>query len=189
MSHVPATPSIKVFKSFGYRDVTRQWSNRYHFNGGTPADAAHWTTLSDAIVTAEKILYDNVMTIVKTVGYAAGSDVPVFTKTYSTVGTLVTTGGQKAPGDAAALIRYATTARTPKNHPVYLFNYFHGVYNTSTDNDRILAGQITNYGTYAGDWLSGFSDGTNTYVRAGPNGATATGSLVETFITHRDFPR
>jgi hypothetical protein len=27
-----------------------------------------------------------------------------------------------------------------------------------------------------------------TLVRAGPNGATATGSLVEEYVTHRDFP-
>jgi hypothetical protein len=141
------------------------------------------------VVTAEHQIYASDVTIVQTYGYAAGSDVPVFTKTYSTVGVLTTTGGQKAPGDAAALMRFATAARTPKNHPVYLFNYWHGVYNTATDNDRILTGQATAYGTYAGLWLSGFSDGTLTLVRAGPNGATATGQALRTFITHRDFPR
>lgn len=186
---VAATPSIKVTKSFLYKGSTRTWSNRYHFNGGTPADSAHWTTLSDAIVTAEKATLLNNITIVGTVGYAAGSDVPVFSKTYSTVGTMAGGTGIITPGDCAGLIRYSTTARTPKNHPVYLFNYYHGVLRDAAGADLVYASQKTLMQTYASQWITGFSDGTITAVRAGPNGATATGSLVEAFLTHRDFPR
>jgi hypothetical protein len=187
---VAATPSIKVIKSLPYRGGTRLFSNRYHFNGGTPADAAHWTTLSDAIVTAEKAIYHSNIHIVETIGYAAGSDVPVFTKTYSTAGTQTYSGSENA-GQSAALVRYATTARTPKNHPVYLFNYYHPGWSVGTgDPDSVLAAQSTQLAAYAASWdTAGFSDGTNTYKRAGPNGASATGHTVETYITHRDFPR
>lgn len=184
-----ATPSVRVLKTFAYRGTTRTYSNRYHFNGGTPSDVTHWQTLFDAIVLAEKAIYDNGTTITECIGYAAGSEVPVATKSYSTVGTGAPTGNIP-PGEVAALIRYATAARSSKNHPVYLFNYYHRMHNDSTTFDLINATQKTILQTYAGKWVSpGFSDGTITVVRAGPNGATATGYVVEDYLTHRDFPR
>lgn len=183
------TPSVKVIKTFPYRGGTKAFSNRYHFNGGTPADDTHWHTLFDAIVLSEKGNYTSDVTITECVGYAAGSDVPVSSKSYSTAGVGTWGSAPLAPGDSAILLRYATTARSSKNHPVYLFNYFHGVYTNGVGSPDIpnatMKSQIDSYG---GAWISGFSDGANTYVRAGPNGATATGHQVETYITHRDFP-
>lgn len=183
------TPSLKVITQSSFRGGTRQWSNRYHFNGGTPADSAHWTTFSDLVVTAQKAIVPSTSSIIGTVGYAAGSDVPVFTKTYSTPGTLsVTTFKQTL--QVAAVGRWSTTARTPKNHPIYLFSFWHDVSaaDASTGLDVLQSATKTAMNTYGAAWVSGFSDGTNTYLRAGPNGATGVGYATANYLSHRDFP-
>jgi len=186
---VAATPSVKVVKQMLYKGAQHKWSNRYHFNGGTPADDSHWQTLFTNIRNAEKLVLDGNVGIVEVVGYAAGSDVPVATWTGSVGGTAAPANTISCPGNDAGLVRYATTARTSKNHPIYLFNYYHWAYrdSTSSDTNTINAGWKTLLETYATAWIAGFSDGTNTYVRAGPNGATAVSRLVEPWLTHRDF--
>jgi hypothetical protein len=188
---VAAEPSIKIIKDLPFKGGTRLWSNRYHFNGGDPADTAHWTTLADAVVTAEKAIYTGAYTIREAVGYNAGSDVPVFSKTYSTAGTVSPSGTPVGtPGEVAALLRFSTSQRTTKNHPIYLFNYFHGaLVGAGTGGEDVLnAGQRTAIGVYADAWITGFSDGALTHKRCGPNGAVAIGRFVAEYVTHRDFP-
>jgi hypothetical protein len=186
--------SIRVVKQFTYRGVLRNFSNRYHFTGGAPSDSTHWTTLSDAIVTAEKAIFIPLANwgakIIATVGYAGGSEIPVFNKTYTTDGTGTWTSVLTHPGDVANLIRYSTADRSSKNHPIYLFNYYHSAQEQGTVGgaDLANAAQRTAMGTYASSWISGFSDGTTNHIRSRPNGNAATGSLVEANLTHRDLP-
>lgn len=185
-------PSLKLVKSFSYRGSTRLWSNRYHFDNSAPADETKWTAFSDAVVNAEKACLSNgthVTQIVEAFGYDAGSEIPVFNKTYATTGTLAGGGLVGAPGDAAIMVRYSTADRTAKNHPLYLFNWYHGVLtNAANTPDVPLVAMRSAYQTYAAAWISGFSDGSVTHHRAGPNGDLATGSLVDNIIRHRDFP-
>lgn len=186
-----ATPSIKVFKTLPFKGGTRRWSNRYHFSGGTPADSTHWGNLAAAVIFDEKATIASVQSIVEWIGYAAGSDVPVASATVSVAGTLTPdTGNAEQAGEVAALTRYATDARTSKNHPIYCFNYVHGVYahTGEGDGDLLSAAQKTALETYAANWVAGYSDGTHTLVRASPNGAVCRDPIVEEYLTHRDFP-
>lgn len=184
-------PSLKVEKTFTYRGVPKVFSNRYHFDNLSPSDAAHWTTLSDAIVTAEKAIFESGwgLTITGTTGYDAGSEIPVFSKAYSTAATGVFTSASQVPGDCVALVRYATNARSVKNHPIFLFNYYHQpAYGTGGVADTLHTAMRTAMATYAASWITGFSDGAVTHHRCGPQGHVATGALVDPFIRHRDFP-
>jgi hypothetical protein len=182
-------------KQFNYRGVVRTFSNRYHIGTAGPADGAHWTTFSDAIVTAEKAIYAQLASggakIITTFGYAAGSEVPVFTKAYTTDGTMSLVSDRTTPGDVAALIRYSTPDRSTKNHPVYCYNFYHGAMSdsTATTADNLAANQAAAMGTYAAAWIAGFSDGTTTFHRSRPTGDLCNGYVVKPFLTHRDLPR
>lgn len=182
-------------KQFYDRGILRNWSNRYHFHGGTPADSAHWTTLADAVTTAEKAIYTTLSSggskIIEAIGFAGGSEIPVFTLTYALDGTGSFASFYPNPPDVAAVIRYSTPDRSSKNHPVYCFNYVHTVSGgTSTTHiDAVNTAQKTALGIYAADWIAGFSDGTNTYVRSRPNGNACNGYVVLPDLSHRDLPR
>jgi hypothetical protein len=174
-----------------FKGGTRQFSNRYFFTGGTPADGSHWNTLFNNVSGDEKTCHSSAVVIVEGIGYAAGSDVPVFQTTSSIAGTVTpTSGAYVAPGECAALVRYATAAHTTKNHPVYGFNYYHHIFTVagSSNCDELDVVQKSTFEDYAAQWIAGYSDGTLTLHRATQGGHTATGSLVEEFVTHRDFP-
>jgi len=183
------TPSVKVTKKATYKGGDHVYSNRYHFAGGTPADDSHWQTLFTNIRNAEKLICTSDVAIIEMTGYAAGSSVPVSTWTGLVGSTATPANGLATPLEVCALIKYTTTQRTSKNHPVYLFNYIHRAMMDSTNADPTVLNpaQKTLIETYATAWISGFSDGTNTYQRAGPNGAVAQTRVVESFLTHRDF--
>lgn len=186
-----ATPRAVVRSGILYRGTTRQASSVYHFNGGFPSGSGPATTFMDAIVTAEKAIRTNAHTINLVSLYPAGSNVASFSKVYSTAGTLAAGTSNGAPADVCCLLRWSTAAVTSKNHPIYLFNYLRGIQLVQqvASDPQIYGAQVTAIDTYAAAWIAGFSDGTNTYVRAGPNGATALSHLTEVYPHHRDFPR
>lgn len=184
-----ATPSLLVKKSTPFIGRTQIWSSRYHFSGGTPANDAAWEAFADAVVAAEKAIYSSGHHIVEAVGYEAGATVSAWSKAYSVAGTITVGTGQPMPGDVAGLVRYSTTQFTLKHHPIYLFNYYHAALADPDDRDKLSANFKSALETYGTAWLAGFSDGTNTYVRAGPNGAVAQSRFVNQYLTHRDFPR
>lgn len=185
-----ATPSVRIIKSTSYKGGSRQWSNRYHFAGGTPPDLTHWTALVGNIWTAEKLCLSDQVGGVEAICYAAGSDLPLHTITLSGGGALTASGAiQASPLEVSGLLRWATDQRTSKNHPIYLFSYIRqALRDTSVGHENLATSQKNAMQTYGSAWVSGFSDGTTTYNRAGPNGAVALGEFVSQYVTHRDFP-
>jgi hypothetical protein len=189
-----ATGSVRIVKSFMYRGAIRNFSNRYAIGVNVPPDDAHWTTLCDNITAAEKLIFNapgvGGATILEAVGYAPGSEVPVFSKNYTLAGAANFITATQTAGDVAALIRYSTPDRSSKNHPVYCFNYYHAMCALagSTGGDSLNAAQRTALQTYAANWISGFSDGVTTFHRSRPTGDLCTGYVVPAMFTHRDLP-
>lgn len=189
MASPPTQARLVVVKSMTYRGATKLWHNIYCLNSTTgPADNAHWTTFSDNVVNAEKAIFTGGQTIVETIGYEGGTNLPIFSKTYSTAATGSFTNYRQSPGDVAFVIRYTTTQRTSKNHPIYLFNYYHGCGSDNAGSaDDLNTDQKNAATTYAAAWVTGFSDGTATFKKAGPRGAVAQSSSVLDHTRHRDF--
>ncbi len=190
MPVAPSTrPSIKIKLRTPYRGSTRDFSCRFHFAGGTPSDATHWAALALAVRNDMKALVSSGITFIGSVGYAAGSEVPVWSETVSIAGTLAT--GSPTPGDAAFMLRWTTDTRSSKNHPIYLFNWCHGAsWSGSGSSDTLLAAQQSAAQTFAAKWASGgagFSDGAATYHRCGPYGAVGLVGTCDTYVRHRDF--
>ena len=63
-----ATPSVRIVKTFNYRGAVKEYSNRYHFTGGTPADSTAWNALFDAITAQEKTCLPAAQTITQAIG-------------------------------------------------------------------------------------------------------------------------
>jgi hypothetical protein len=188
-----AEPSIRVVKSSPWKGGLREWSNRYYFTGGTPANNTAWETLFDNVVADEQQIYFSVTDIVKVLGYVAGSNIATHSKTYTTAGGSLVVSGTAWPQTlpVCALGRWTTGALSTRNHPIYAFSYWHSVLAEDTgtsDYDHLNVDQKAAMDSYTAAWVSGYSDGTHTLVRATNAGHTVTGGTCETMLFHRDFP-
>jgi hypothetical protein len=184
--------SLRLTKHFPYKaDAAQAFTNRYYFDGASPGDSDAWHTLFDAIVLLEKTIFSSAVTIVKADGFGPGSDLPLAGKTYTTVGTGAFSAGSECPGDCAIVSRHATTKLSIKNHTVYVFSYYHGVFtNAATSGaakDQVFPAQKTAVDNYAALWVSGISVAGRTYKRTTPDGHLVTGHQVDPFVGHRDF--
>lgn len=185
----PTRASIKVVKYISYRGNNKNWSNRYFFGDITTWTSSQFNAMADALVNGEKLAMSTGVGYVNCVGYNAGSEVPVFTRDKSgTSGSWTPSGMQPCPGDAAAVIRFTTTQRTSKNHPIYLFKYFHKCYFVNGGSpDTLSSDEVTLLNTWGSTCVTGISDGTSVHPICGPYGAVAQSRFVLPEVRHRDF--
>jgi len=190
---VAATASIRFKFTIPYRGGVHAWSSRFHFDGGAPADAAHWDTLRSAIWTSLKpgILADVLLTEV--LGYAPGAGAAVYTHPVASEGGSYVVSGDVQTAYIAAVLGWSTDQRDVRNHPIYLRNFIHGVILASADpGAQIADAQQTALRTFAhafSDAGGGFSDGAVTHKRAGPNGAVGLDGGCGSWPGHRVLSR
>jgi hypothetical protein len=181
--------------SFTYRGQREIWSTTYHLSSQPPL-TADWITLSTAVWNMEKLFLASDVQVEGARGYNAGEPpILVWEDDVSPPGqggipgTFVPPGGSNhTPGDAAGWIRYTTTQKTSRGKPIYLRNYYHGMY-TDANGDTIVAAQLTAMSNLATQWVTGFSVSGVLYRRAGPRGAIAQGHAQSAYVTTRTLKR
>jgi hypothetical protein len=184
----PDQPSVRVVRTSPYKGGTRTWGNRFfltggNFTSGQFAAIAAWMRLH------MKQFLLTTSSITEVVGYDIGSDVPVYTDSTVTAGIYAASTLPVMPLEVAALARFSTTQRSTKNHPIYLYKYFHAAQNDGgADAEKLRAGMKSTIEGEMANLVAGFSDGSGTRILCDSRGAVAQGYVVKAELTHRDFP-
>lgn len=186
----PTRVGIKLTFSFGWRGTTKLWSQLYHFDGPTSwASQAQFDTCVVALWNIIKICIPSRVTLVEATAYNAGSFLPVYTHTFGATGTYTDSANPQAAGEMCMLWKMTTDQRSTKNHPIYLFKWFHGMQSEgATSPDTLRAGIQSTAAGQLTSLLAGINDGTNTRKYCGPRGAVAQSGSVNTLLHAREFP-
>jgi hypothetical protein len=190
---MPDTPSIVTIKRFDWRGSPEEWSNKYHFEGSTPAAAADWKILADAIIAEERKCVTNNVSFVRAYGYVAGNDNSVAQIDYTLPPNVVVTGNyagvvnDKTPGDVAATIRWWTGVTSSRGKKVYCRKYFHDVYKQGSLQDTLATTQRTALAALGAKLIDGSLPGSFKYC--GPQGADLAPPEVNNYLTTRTLKR
>lgn len=189
MATPPTQAGLKTEYTFSWRGNTKTFSQLWHFTQGSWQDQTHFNAASDALWNLIKQNTCARVTLASTVGYNPGSFLPVFSKSYGAAGTYTDTSNPQAQGEACMLWRFTTTQRTTKNHPIYLYKWFHGTQTDgATSPDTLRTGIASTAASVITALLSGISDGTLTRMYCGPFGAVAQAGTVNPKLHIREFP-
>jgi hypothetical protein len=194
-----STQSAKIRFEFTspYRDGTKNWSTTFHCTGPEWADHDAAYTYSNGVWTAIQHAVLDTTTLNTIVAYNPGSDIPVYTMDWEDTGGYNDHSNPMTALEECMLIKWDTDARSVRNHPVYLFNFFHHVQSEGATNPDILrSGMRTTMDDNLATILAGISDGHITRFRCGPRAPevgydqpVATGAVTQHPLHHRDFPR
>ena len=148
---------LVIIKDFTYRDQPgEEWSNKYWFTGGIPADDNAWQALLDEVLQTEEACYSSSTRVVRAYGYNDTSDAAfaVFIRDYIADGPPPT--GQLTPaagqlpyaGDQAGMCWWRTNRRNQRGKWVYLRKYFHGGYLSDVELDEPSANTKSAYNAH-----------------------------------------
>jgi hypothetical protein len=188
--------SLVLVKSFLYRaDANEEWSNRYYLTGADPASPAEWTTLFDAFVAQEKLLYPATTKVVR--GYGYTDDSPTSAAVWSrdlvagsiTVAGTATPSGRSMPGDVVAVVRWKTSRLTSKGKPIYLRKFFHDPWGQGTTGDLLNTTMKSAYEAFANLLWSGAGIGSRHIRGPGQTSETIVGASCSPYLTTRTLKR
>lgn len=184
-------------------DATEEFSNTYWLDGTTPADAAAWKALADALYASEKTLLRTTSSLVKAYGYDAPNDVAgeaaawqydYFGEGETVAGTFVETGLIPLSGDTAAWIRWRTARRTsPGGKLIYLRKYYHPAIAQAGGGDVLAASWRTAALAHGTKLIDGTLPGTRQlcamHHSEDGNDLTVAGIAVSSWATTRSLKR
>lgn len=188
---MPDTPSITIVKTMTYRGKREEFSNKYHFTGTTPANAAAWKTLADWVISQEREIMHSGIKFVRAYGYEAGNELSVAQIDYEAAPLTPVAGKQPAPNglanpESAITVRWRTGDRNSRKKWIYLRKYYHGVPNSGSG-DNVDANTLTNANAIAAALIAGSGPGGFKYC--GPQGAAALTSEANPYYTTRELKR
>jgi hypothetical protein len=189
---VPDVASVVLVQKFTYRDQPEEWSNRYHLNGGAPADATELQAIADAIFDLLAPALTTAVSLVRAYGYSADGEHASSSVDY-TVSPLTppqgsfASGTVSAPGDSAATVRWPTGRVNSRGKAIYLRKYFHGIRNDPSDFDKLYGSELTAMQAFADGMLDEL--GSTGQFMAGPDGVVPIGAHADPYLTTRTLKR
>lgn len=189
------TPFLTINKSMTWRGSREVWSNGYHLDS-TPPSSQDWTDLLTAVWQLESAFLAPDVQLEGGTGHEPGTP-PVLV--WETDAAPVGEGGPPGtfvagaayhltPGDVAGWVRWGTDLKNSRGKPVYLRNYYHGMY-VASDGNTIDPIQHSGMLALGQAWQNGVSVGGRTYRRTGPNHGTPQSHAVATYATTRTLER
>jgi hypothetical protein len=186
------TPSLRMLFTIPVKGAPHQWSIRMHLAGGLPANSSEWHTLAEDIWTDMQPFLRTDVETTEWIGYANDTTPSVWNELVGASGTL-SNGSDMVQAPYVCLgLKWTTTQRDSRGHPIYLRNFIHGAITIPGTVDEIPNAQATPAIAFAEKFSAGgvgYTVGGNTYHRAGPNGAVAQAGTILTYVTHRVLKR
>lgn len=191
------TTVLTTIKRFGYRgNAMEEWSNTYALTGTTPANAAAWRTLFDALVAQERPLLSAVVSVVGGYGYnkvPEPGDSAIWSVDLTIPPNAVlagTFGGTnvRQGGDTAAWVRWSLDRLNSKGKRIYLRKYFHPALADAGSNPDLIAPTWVTAATAFGAKMR---DGTFAEARTVTDrlGTAVIGHAVSPYVTTRTLKR